>query len=89
MSSSSNSNASLVPILDGLNYGIWSKAMTAYLMLLGLWSHANGSLSKPEGSDTTHAEWVKDNVKALSNIVLHCNAAIQQEVAALEHADTA
>jgi hypothetical protein len=35
--------AQLVPVLDGSNYGIWSKSMKAYLMSLGYWGHANGS----------------------------------------------
>jgi hypothetical protein len=50
--------ASLVPILDGTNYGIWSKAMKAFLMSLGLWGYADGTLAEPAADADTHPEWV-------------------------------
>ena len=36
--------STLVPVLDGSNYGTWHKSMKAYLMSLGLWGHCNGSI---------------------------------------------
>jgi gag-polypeptide of LTR copia-type len=48
-----NNVASLVPILDGANYGIWSKAMKAFLMSLGLWGYADGTLEEPATDTAT------------------------------------
>ena len=45
---STQSAASLVPVLDGTNYSIWSKAMKAYLMSLGLWSYVSGTIQEPQ-----------------------------------------
>jgi hypothetical protein len=36
-----------VPVLDGANYGVWSKAMKAFLMSLGLWVYTNRNLGEP------------------------------------------
>jgi gag-polypeptide of LTR copia-type len=84
----SSNVASLVPILDGANYGIWSKAMKAYLMSLGLWGYADGTLEEPAADAATHPEWVQKNSMTMGNIVLRVNASIQQEVAELAAADT-
>jgi gag-polypeptide of LTR copia-type len=80
--------ASLVPILDGTNYGIWSKAMKAYLMSLGLWGYADGTLVEPTADADGHPEWVQKNSMTMGNIVLRVNVSIQQEVADLAAADT-
>ena len=39
--------STLVPILDGLNYGTLHKSMKAYLMSLGLWGHVSGTIAMP------------------------------------------
>jgi hypothetical protein len=39
--------ATLVPIFDGTNYLVWSRAMKAYLQLQGLFGYTNGSLTIP------------------------------------------
>ena len=44
---SSKENNNLVPILDGANYGLWSAAMRAFLMSLGLWGYASGTIAEP------------------------------------------
>ena len=49
---SSNGAASLVPILDRSNYGAWSTAMKAYLMLIGLWPVIAGDVAKPTSPKT-------------------------------------
>ena len=36
---SSNNTASLVPILNGSNYGLWAVAMQAYIRSTGLWHY--------------------------------------------------
>jgi hypothetical protein len=80
--------ALLVPILDGANYGIWSKAMKAFLMSLGLWGYAGGTLAEPAADADGHPEWVQKNSMTMGNIVLRVNALIQQEVADIAAADT-
>jgi hypothetical protein len=39
--------ATLVPIFDGTNYLVWSRAMKAYLQSQGLFGYTNGSLTIP------------------------------------------
>src|ERR1700752_4239889 len=39
---------SLVPVLDGSNYGLWSQAIKAYLMSLGLWGYVTGDIEHPD-----------------------------------------
>ena len=39
--------STLVPVLDGSNYGTWHKSMKVYLMSLGLWGHVSGSIQMP------------------------------------------
>jgi len=84
----SNNVASLVPILDGTNYGIWSKAMKAYLMSLGLWGYADGTIEEPTTDAARHPEWVQKNSMNMGNIVLRVNVSIQQEIADLVAAGT-
>ena len=92
---STQSAASLVPVLDGTNYGIWSKAMKAYLMSLGLWSYVNGTIQEPQlpanptpEQGAAYLDWTKQNNMAMGNIVLRVNASIQQEIADLAAAET-
>jgi hypothetical protein len=39
---------SLIPVLDGSNYRLWSQAIKAYLMSLGLWGYVTGNLEHPD-----------------------------------------
>jgi hypothetical protein len=43
---SSNNAASLVPILDGSNYGLWAVAMQAYIRSTGLWHYVLGKVHR-------------------------------------------
>jgi hypothetical protein len=36
-----------VQVFDGQNYGIWSKAMRAFLMAQGLWGFTDGTNTEP------------------------------------------
>jgi hypothetical protein len=47
---------SLVPILDGANYGAWSKAIYAFLMSLGIWGYMDSSIAEPTKAHAGHAE---------------------------------
>jgi gag-polypeptide of LTR copia-type len=83
-----SSNAvTLVPILDGTNYGIWAKAMQAFLMSIGLWKYAMGNDTKPpldaDGA-TAHATWEKERAQCIGNVVLRTTAPIQQKVSAIQ-----
>jgi hypothetical protein len=39
--------ATLVPVFDGTNYLVWSRAMKAYLQSQGLFGYTDGSLTIP------------------------------------------
>ena len=88
--------SNLIPVLDGSNYGIWSKAMKAYLMSVGLWGHVSNTVPMPDAADfpdaaafaTANAEWTKHDNMAMGHMILRVNASIQQEVANLNFADT-
>ena len=43
---SSNNAASLVPIFDGTNYGLWAVAMQAYIRSTGLWHYVLGKVHR-------------------------------------------
>jgi hypothetical protein len=43
---SSNNATSLVPILDGSNYGLWAVAMQAYIRSTGLWHYVLGKVHR-------------------------------------------
>jgi gag-polypeptide of LTR copia-type len=66
----SNNVASLVPILDGANYGIWSKAMKAYLMSLGLWGYVDGTLAEPATDADGHCHRRDDEPLDLKGLIL-------------------
>src|ERR1700752_2765101 len=57
---------SLVPVLDGSNYGLWSQAVKAYLMSLGLWGYVTGNIECPDEVtiDTNATENIQDAQRA-------------------------
>ena len=61
--------SSLVPILDGSNYGTWHKSMKAYLMSLGLWGHCTGSVTAPLEPDNPEKD--KSKMASSANIELY------------------
>jgi gag-polypeptide of LTR copia-type len=85
-----SSNVSqFVPILDGSNYGIWSSAMRAFLISLGLWAHAMGTTAAPTkmvdaaGAITNqeaHDKWFEKDAMAIGHLTLRVNPSIQQEL---------
>jgi hypothetical protein len=87
-----NNVSQFVPILDGSNYGIWSSAMRAFLMSLGLWAHATGTTTTPaETLDATGAvtnqeacnKWFEKDAMAIGHLTLRVNPFIQQELDSL------
>ena len=90
----------LVPILDRTNWEVWSKVMKAFLMSIGLWKHADGTVPWPstlgpnptaeaqDAHDLHVAALEREENQCIGNIVLHCSAAIQQEVSGLDDAST-
>jgi hypothetical protein len=92
---STQSAASLVPVLDGSNYSIWSKAMKAYLMSLGLWNYCDSTIQEPTlpaqptpEQAAAFLDWTKQNNMAMGNIVLRTNTSIQQEIVELTATET-
>src|SRR5205807_2971108 len=94
---SSNNAAQYVPILDRSNYGLWSQAIKAFLMSLGLWAFANSTNNMPNevvdanGAVTNQAvidEWAQKDDMAIGHITLHVNASIQQELTSLQDPDS-
>jgi hypothetical protein len=88
----SNNISQFVPILDSSNYEIWSSAMRAFLMSLGLWAHTMGTTAAPvETHDATgavmnqeaHNKWFEKDAMAISHITLRVNPFIQQELDSL------
>ena len=75
---------SLIPVLDGSNYGLWAKAMKAYLMSIGLWGHANGDIASPEaaedGTNPDLPEWTKRDQQAMGSLLLRVTPSIQQDL---------
>jgi transposase InsO family protein len=68
-----------VPVLDGSNYGLWSKAMKAFLQSQGLWGYAEGTFATPLATDVdARAAWDKANGMTIGNIVLRLSPALQQ-----------
>jgi hypothetical protein len=80
-----------MPILDRSNYGLWLKAMKAFLMSIGLWGHANGDIASPapvaDGTPHTNLpEWTKHDQQALGSIMLCITPSIQQDLATFNDA---
>ena len=99
MSSSNNNNASMIPILDGSNYGAWSKVMRAFLRAQGLWQYVNSQIEHPEVLDPKKStedelkankaaltEWDRHDDMAIGHMTLRLSASIQEEVSTLNTA---
>src|ERR1700744_3657853 len=86
---------SLVTLFDGSNWGIWSRAMKAFLMSQGLWGYVNGTITMPvitadpniaaQVADHTAQQaaltaWNKADDQALGSIVLRLKPELQQHV---------
>ena len=72
----------LVPIFDSSNWSTWSKAMTAFFMLQGLWGFVDGSIASPgaTGTATELAAWQRSDEMARGNLTLRLSPAIQQAI---------
>ena len=72
MLSANNNNASMIPILDGSNYGAWSKVMRAFLRAQGLWQYINLHIERPNVLDPKKSteDELKANKAALTEWVL-------------------
>ena len=88
----SNNAALFVPVLDGSNYGLWSTAMKAFLMSLGLWAHVTGVSAPPDevlsaAGEVTNQEarnkWFERDSMAIGHITLQVSPSIQQELDSL------
>ncbi|EPQ56359.1 hypothetical protein GLOTRDRAFT_15981, partial [Gloeophyllum trabeum ATCC 11539] len=77
-----------VPVLDGLNWPLWSQQMKAYLMSQGLWGHCDGTITMPDtivptykdgstSQDTSAQEaWRLNDTKAIGTIRLRSSPAV-------------
>jgi hypothetical protein len=84
-----NNVSQFVPILDGSNYGIWSSAMRAFLMSLGLWAHTTGTTAAPAKmidaagvvtNQEARDKWFEKDAMAIGHLTLRVNPSIQQEL---------
>ncbi len=79
---------SLVPVFDGSNWSTWSKAMTAFFMLQGLWGYVAGTIpvpvvgaaGPPPVTAADVALWNKNDEMARGNLTLRLSPAVQQAV---------
>src|SRR6266702_192233 len=79
---------SLVPVFDGSNWSTWSKAMTAFFMLQGLWGYVAGTIPVPGVGaagppPVTAADvslWNKNAEMARGKLTLRLSPAVQQAV---------
>jgi hypothetical protein len=87
-----NNVSQFVPILDGSNYRIWSSAMRAFLISLGLWARTMDTTAAPvETLDATdavmnqeaHNKWFEKDDMAIGHLPLRVNPSIQQELDSL------
>ena len=96
MLSSNNNNTSMIPVLDGSNYGAWSKVMRAFLRAQGLWQFVNGMIEHPDVLDPKKStedelklnknalnDWDKHDDMAIGHMTLRLSTSIQEEVSAL------
>src|SRR5277367_6149175 len=83
---------SLVPVLDGSNYGVWQTSMKAFLMSQGMWGHITGVAGFPlavfdADDNQTNApqqeEWLKRDDMVHGHLVLRTSISIQQELSSL------
>jgi hypothetical protein len=93
-----NNVSQFIPIIDGSNYGIWSSAMRAFLMSLGLWAHTTGTTAAP--AETVDAagvvtnqeacnKWFEKDAMAIGHLTLRVNPSIWQELNSLPAASFA
>ena len=74
----------LVPVFDGSNYGIWSKAIKAFLMAQGVWGYVDGTIAQPAGAagaapaPADLAAWQRSSDMARGNITLRLSPALQE-----------
>ncbi len=78
---------SLVPIFDGSNWSTWSKAMTTFFMLQGLWGYVAGTIpvpvvaaGPPPVTAADVALWNKNDEMARGNLTLRLSPAVQQAI---------
>lgn len=71
--------------LTGDNYDTWKIQMRAILKKNDLWEYVTGTLPQPGRSDSKHAEWIKNDGKAESDILL---AVSPSELIALDGLET-
>ena len=84
---------SLVTLFDGSNWGIWSRAMKAFLMSQGLWGYVNGAITMPvitadpniaaqvanhTAQQAALTAWNKADDQALGSIILCLKPELQQ-----------
>jgi hypothetical protein len=95
---SNNNIANQIPILDGSNYGAWSKVMCAFIRAQGLWQIVNGNIDHPDEMLPTDGtaeqckanavaiiEWDKQDDMAIGHITLCISPSIQEDVAKITH----
>ena len=68
----------LVSVFDSSNWGIWSKAMKAYLQWQGLWGYVSGDIAQPANGHADHPAWDRANDMALGTLTLRLQPALQQ-----------
>ena len=89
----------MIPVLDGSNYGAWSKVMCAFLRAQGLWQYINSQIERPDVLDPKKStedelkankvalnEWDRMDNMAIGHMTLCLSASIQEEVSSLNTA---
>ncbi|EPQ55450.1 hypothetical protein GLOTRDRAFT_42040 [Gloeophyllum trabeum ATCC 11539] len=78
----------VVPVLDGSNWPLWSQQMKAYLMSQGLWGHCDSTITMPSPVVTTYKDgstsedtsardaWRLNDTKTIGTIRLRCSPAV-------------
>ena len=93
----SNALLNLTTVLDGPNYQIWTRQMSAYLQSVELWLVTDGTYTEPVAADPqnpTDAEteainkWNNTNLKALGTITLRLSPAIADATLVILNAHT-
>ena len=70
----SANRAYVIPILSADNYATWSMKLELLLIRSEIWGIVDGSDVAPAASDIVGlAAWRLRNVKARSELLLHCN----------------
>ena len=89
----------MIPVLDGSNYGAWSKVMRAFLRAQGLWQYVNSQIEHPDvlnpkkstedelkANKVALNEWDRMDDMAIGHMTLRLSASIQEEVSSLNTA---